>query len=134
KHKDVAEIIIVTGDLDTLQLVNGHIKVYTMKKGISDTAIYDAKAVRARFGLAPEQMVDYKALRGDPSDNIAGVKGIGEKGASELIKEFKSLDGLYQAIHAGKTGDKIRPRILELLKDQEKEARMSYELSVIDCS
>ena len=78
-------------------------------------------------------MVDYKALRGDPSDNIPGVKGIGEKGASELIKDFKSLDELYKAIHAGKTGDKIRPRVLELLKAQEKEARMSYELSVIVC-
>ena len=67
-----AEVIIVTGDLDTLQLVNHKIRVYTMRKGISDTVIYDAKAVRARYGLSPEQMVDYKALRGDPSDNIPG--------------------------------------------------------------
>ncbi len=133
KHKEAAEIIIVTGDLDTLQLVNHSIKVYTMKKGISDTAIYDAKAVRARYGLAPEQMVDYKALRGDPSDNIPGVKGIGEKTASEIIKEFKSIDVLYKAIAADKVGDKIKPRILGLLKDQEKEARMSFELSTIDC-
>jgi DNA polymerase-1 len=84
--------------------------------------------------LNPDQMVDYKALRGDPSDNIPGVKGIGEKTAEELIKKFKSLDGLYEAVKKEKTGDEIKPRVLQLLKDQEKEARMSYKLSVIDCS
>jgi len=126
-----AEVIIATGDLDTLQLVNHKIKVYTLRKGITDTAIYDAKAVRERYGLTPEQMIDYKALRGDPSDNIPGVKGIGEKTASELIKEFKSLDGLYKAIREKRIENRIKPRILQLLIDQEKEARMSYELSKI---
>jgi DNA polymerase-1 len=134
KKNPEAEVIIVTGDLDTLQLVNHVIKVYTMRKGITDVVIYDAKAVRARYGLNPDQMVDYKALRGDPSDNIPGVKGIGEKTAEELIKKFKSLDGLYEAVKKEKTGDEIKPRVLQLLKDQEKEARMSYKLSVIDCS
>ena len=134
QNKNDCEVLIVTGDLDTLQLVNDCVKIYTMRKGISDTAIYDDKAVRERYGLLPGQMVDYKALRGDPSDNIPGVKGIGEKTASDLIKEFKSLDGLYKAVNAEKTGDKIKPRILELLKAQEKEARMSYQLSVIDCN
>jgi DNA polymerase I len=134
KKDPEAEVIIVTGDLDTLQLVNHVIKVYTMRKGITDVVIYDAKAVRARYGLNPDQMVSYKALRGDPSDNIPGVKGIGEKTASELIQEFKSFDGLYTAIKEEKTGDKIKPRILELLKSQEKEALMSYQLSQIDCN
>lgn len=134
KSHENSEIFILTGDMDTLQLVNGKVKIYTPRKGLADTVIYDSKAVRARFGLNPDQMVDYKALRGDPSDNIPGVKGIGEKTASELISDFKSLDELYKAIHAGKTGTKIRPRILELLKDQEKEARMSYELSTIVCN
>lgn len=129
-----AEVIIVTGDMDTLQLVNHVIKVYTMRKGITDVVIYDAKAVRARFGFNPDQMVDYKALRGDPSDNIPGVKGIGEKTAAELIKEFKSLDGLYKAISEKRIENRIKPRILQMLKDQEKEARMSYELSTIDCN
>lgn len=128
-----AEIIIVTGDLDTLQLVNHKTKVYTLRKGMSDTAVYDEKAVRERFGLLPNQMVDYKALRGDPSDNIPGVKGIGEKTAGELIKEFKSLDELYSAVKNQKTGRKIKPRILQLLLEQEGQARMSYKLSVIDC-
>ncbi len=134
KSHENSEIFILTGDMDTLQLVNGKVKIYTPRKGLADTVIYDSKAVRARFGLNPDQMVDYKALRGDPSDNIPGVKGIGEKTASELIKDFKSLDELYKAIDAGKTGTKIRPRILELLKEQEKEARMSYELSTIVCN
>ncbi len=133
-HPEVADVIITTGDLDTLQLVNDNIKVYTLRKGLNDTAIYDAKAVRARYGLNPDQMVDYKALRGDPSDNIPGVHGIGEKTASGLIRDFKSLDGLYKAIYADTTGGKIKPRYLELLKSQEEQARMSYELSTIDCS
>lgn len=126
-----AEILIVTGDLDTLQLVNHKIRVYTMRKGITDTVIYDAKAVRERYGLTPEQMVDYKALRGDPSDNIPGVAGIGEKTASELIKEYKSIDELYEKIKKQKTNLKIKERVLRLLEDQEEQARQSYDLSRI---
>jgi DNA polymerase-1 len=133
ENKDDCEVFIVTGDLDTLQLVDDCVKIYTMRKGITDTAIYDEKAVRERYGLLPSQMVDYKALRGDPSDNIPGVKGIGEKTASDLIKEFKSLDDLYKTVNSGKAEGKMKPRVLELLKAQEKEARMSYQLSVIDC-
>lgn len=134
KKDSLAEVIIVTGDLDTLQLVNHVIKVYTMRKGLTDVVLYDAKAVRARYGLNPDQMVDYKALRGDPSDNIPGVKGIGEKTAGELIKEFKSLDNLYKEIRNEKIGNRVKPRILQLLIDQEEQARMSYKLSVIDCN
>src|SRR3989338_7683348 len=83
KNKDI-ETIIVTGDLDALQLVRPKLKVYSMKKGISDTIIYDEKAVKERYGLKPEELIDFKGLRGDPSDNIAGVKGIGEKTAASL--------------------------------------------------
>src|SRR3989338_10479394 len=79
------EVIIVTGDLDTLQLVTDRIKVYTMRKGLSDAFVYGPKEVEGRFGLSPSQMVDYRALKGDPSDNIPGVTGIGEKTASDLI-------------------------------------------------
>jgi len=134
KVKSDDEILIVTGDLDTLQLIDDCVKIYTMRKGITDVVIYDAKAVRARYGLNPDQMVDYKALRGDPSDNIPGVKGIGEKTAGALIKEFKSLDGLYKEISGKKIENRIKPRTLELLKEQEDQARMSYKLSVIDCN
>ncbi|MDE2312535.1 MAG: hypothetical protein KGJ93_05660, partial [Patescibacteria group bacterium] len=145
-----AEVIIVTGDMDTLQLVNHVIKVYTLRKGLTDVVIYDAKAVRQRFGFGPEQMVDYKALRGDPSDNIPGVTGIGEKTASELIKHFGSLDKLYDKLHqeAKKIEVKFpisnfqfpnnfkisnfKTRVLNLLIGQEEQARMSYKLATID--
>lgn len=132
EHKEVCDIMIVTGDMDLLQLVNKCVKVYTLRKGLSDTAIYDEAAIEARYGLTPGQMIDYKALRGDPSDNIKGVKGIGEKGATELIKNFGSIDELYKAIREKrKEISKIKPRTLELLIAGEKDARQSYELSTI---
>jgi DNA polymerase-1 len=100
-----------------------------------ETAIYDEQAVVNRYGLKPSQMLDYRALKGDPSDNIPGVRGIGEKGAIELIKEFGSLDNLYKAVRSRKPEgrSKIRPRILQLLEAQEEGARQSYELSTIKC-
>ncbi|OGZ32091.1 MAG: hypothetical protein A2V69_01335 [Candidatus Portnoybacteria bacterium RBG_13_40_8] len=96
--REGVETMIITGDLDTLQLVNNKIKIYTMKRGLSDTVIYGEKEVKERYGLKPEQMIDYKALRGDPSDNIPGVKGIGEKGACNLLKEFGTLENLYKKL------------------------------------
>ncbi|MDO8560917.1 MAG: DNA polymerase I [bacterium] len=95
------EIVIVTGDMDTLQLVNDKTKVWTMRKGITDTVFYDPKAVVERFNVPPESMPDYKGLRGDPSDNIIGVRGIGEKTASELLGKYKTLEKLYQALEKG---------------------------------
>ena len=123
------EKIIVTGDLDTLQLVNRQTKVFTMKRGLTDSQIYDENVVKQRYGLAPEQMIDFKALRGDPSDNIAGVRGIGEKTAIELLKEFKTLDGVYKHIESKKIKDRIR----ELLKEQKNNAYLSYKLATIKC-
>jgi DNA polymerase-1 len=138
------EKIIVTGDMDTLQLVNSHTKVYTMSRGLSDSVLYDIHAVKERYGgLAPEQMVDYKALRGDPSDNIPGVKGIGEKTAIEILKNFVSLDNLYNYIEAktekigqdipqNKGLDKIiSPRIKDLLIVHKREAYLSQKLATI---
>ena len=87
KREKEIKVIIASGDMDTLQLVKGEeVVVYTLKKGISDTIIYDEKTVNERYGFGPERIVDYKALKGDPSDNIIGIKGIGEKTATELIK------------------------------------------------
>jgi len=100
KIKEDLEIIIVTGDLDTLQLVNEKVKVYTLRKGIKDIALYDKKSVEERFGgLGPGQMADYKGLKGDPSDNIPGVPGIGEKSAISLLKEHGSLEKLYDNLY-----------------------------------
>lgn len=115
KEKENLEVIIVTGDLDTLQLVNKKIKVYTLKKGITDTVIYDEQAVKQRYGFGPKQLVDYKGLKGDPSDNIPGVAGIGDKTATKLVKEFGSVENLYKSIEEGKTSlpEKLKEKLLQ---------------------
>jgi len=119
--------IILTGDMDTLQLVDDHTRVYAMSRGISDGVLYDEPAVIARYGLRPDQVIDYKALRGDPSDNIPGVKGIGEKTAVDLLKEFGTLKKLYENIESPLIKDRIR----ELLRSQQAEAELSYRLATI---
>lgn len=102
--KDKVKTIIVTGDLDTLQLVDKNTNVYTLKKGVKETIMYDEAAVRERFeGLEPDQMVDYKGLKGDQSDNIPGVPGIGERTAIELLKEYGSLEKLYKEVEKQKS-------------------------------
>ncbi len=88
------ETLIVTGDLDTLQLVTEHTKVYTLRKGLSDIMVYDPPAVKERYGITVAQVVDFKAIKGDASDNIPGVTGIGEKGASDLIRKFGSVENI----------------------------------------
>jgi len=99
------EIIIASGDMDTLQLVHGEgVQVYTLKKGIKDTIMYDEKAVRERFGFGPELIPDYKGLRGDPSDNIIGVKGIGDKTATTLITTFGTIENMYKEL-GGESGE-----------------------------
>ena len=91
-------VMIVTGDLDALQLVTDHVKVYTTRKGISDVMIYDIDSVKNRYGITPEQVVDYKALKGDTSDNIPGVPGIGEKTAVQLIQEYGTLEEILKNV------------------------------------
>jgi len=138
KGKDI-EIIIASGDMDTMQLVSdaegnkGSVKVYTLKKGIKDTILYDEKAVRERFGFEPELLPDYKGLRGDPSDNIIGIEGIGEKSATDLIINFGSIENIYKEIQNPKSEirNKTKPRILELLEGGEEEARFSKMLATI---
>jgi DNA polymerase-1 len=102
-HPDV-EVIVVTGDLDTLQLVNGQIKVFALRRGMSDSVLYGEKEIFERYGLKPEQMVDYKGLRGDPSDNLPGVKGVGEKTAAELLKKYGTLEDVYKNLDGIKEG------------------------------
>jgi len=126
------EIIVLTGDKDTLQLISNNIKVYTFKTGISDIVIYDRDTVKDRMGIYPEQVIDYKALRGDQSDNIPGVKGIGEKTAVELLNKFGNINNLYKSIESNSISDEIKPRILGLLKSQKEQAFLSYNLSKID--
>jgi DNA polymerase-1 len=130
------EIIIASGDMDTLQLVRGdEVKVYTLKKGIKDTIMYDEEAVIARFGFGPKLIPDYKGLRGDPSDNIIGVKGIGEKTATILITTFGTIENMYKELEAGNEekfkSAGITPRIIQLLKDNKEEAEFSKMLATI---
>ncbi|PIZ00219.1 DNA polymerase I [bacterium (Candidatus Howlettbacteria) CG_4_10_14_0_8_um_filter_40_9] len=125
KNEPKQETFIVTGDLDELQLVNKNTKVYTMRRGFTDTVIYDEKAVEVRYGFSVDKFVDYKALRGDPSDNIPGVKGIGEKTAIDLIKQYGSLENIYKHLDELKVGVK---RNLEIYKD---DAFLSKDLSTI---
>ncbi len=127
QHTDI-QIIIVTGDMDALQLVNDRVHVYTLKRGIGDTVVYDVKGVQERYdGLEPQQLVYYKALRGDQSDNIPGVKGIGEKTAIELIKEFKTIDTLYSDLES-KEDVLVKASVKEKLLTQKEEALKSLEL------
>lgn len=98
KNKDL-QVVIVTGDLDTLQLVeDDKVVVFTLKKGITDTFTYNEKEVIKRYGLLPNQVTDFKGLKGDPSDNIPGVPGVGDKTASDLLKKYKTIDNLYKEI------------------------------------
>ncbi len=122
------DTIIVTGDTDTFQLVSPHVSVLTPRPGktFSDTITYDEAAVQQRYGLLPGQLTDLRGLKGDPSDNIPGVPGIGEKTAVKLIQQFGSVEGIYDHI------DEVVPeRVQRLLRDNEKEAKLSKELAII---
>ncbi|MFA5651756.1 MAG: DNA polymerase [Candidatus Paceibacterota bacterium] len=134
KTKDL-DIVIASGDMDTLQLVEGDkVRVYTLKKGIKDTIIYDEKAVNARYGFGPKLLPDYKGLRGDPSDNIIGIKGIGEKTATDLIVNFGSIEDIYKKLAKGKKQFEdagIKERIVGLLEEGEEEAKFSKMLGTI---
>ena len=129
------DIIIASGDMDTMQLVDDKkVQVYTLKKGINDTILYDEDAVVKRFGFKPKLLPDYKGLRGDPSDNIIGIKGIGEKTAKSLIVNFGTIEEMYKKIKKNeeifiKAG--ISPRMIELLKNNEEEALFSKTLATI---
>ncbi len=120
------EVLIVTGDTDMLQLVRPGVRVMLPKRGVTDTVTYDEAAVHERYGIRPDQVVDYKALKGDTSDNIPGVKGIGEKTASALISQWGSLENLYAHL------DEVKPdRVRRLLDEGRDNARLSYDLSRI---
>ena len=104
------KVVILTGDRDTFQLIeDGHVVVQIFNKGVSDTTIYDEAATMAKFGITPKQMVDYKALVGDASDNIKGVPGIGPKTAMELLQKYGSLKAMFARLDTDGSGaDKKR--------------------------
>lgn len=117
--------VIVTGDMDTLQLIDSNTEVYTLKRGITETMIYKEEQVKSRFGITPDKLIDFKALRGDPSDNIPGVKGIGEKTASTLIQKYSTLENIYKNL------DEVPEKVREKLKQSKKIAFLSRKLSEI---
>ena len=97
---DGLDVLIVTGDTDAFQLIEPHVKVFTSGRMWNDTATYDEAAIKARYGLDPNQLIDYKALKGDASDNVPGVKGIGEKTATSLLQQFGTLENVYEHLDA----------------------------------
>lgn len=107
------EVYIVSGDRDMLQLVNDRVKVVTTRKGVSEVKIYDRQKVFERFGVYPEEIPDFLALKGEPSDNIPGVPGIGEKTAAELIRKYGNLENLYEHIEELK-GKRYYKALMEL--------------------
>lgn len=103
---------IVTGDLDMLQLVTDRTRLMTTRSGVQNTVIYDPARIEERYGLKPSQMIDFKALKGDSTDNIPGVPGIGEKTAAKMIGAFGGLEGLYERIDE-LTPERFRGPLLE---------------------
>ena len=107
------ETTIVTGDLDMLQLVTEHTRLMvSLRGGVANTVVYDLARMDERWGLRPDQMLDYKALKGDATDNIPGVPGVGEKTAAKLVATYGSLDALYEQIDEV-TPERLRPLLLE---------------------
>ncbi len=120
------EVIVVTGDRDSFQLIDDNTKVMTTRKGISDIVTYDREKLYERYGITPDQMPDMLGLKGDPSDNIPGVPGIGEKTATKLIQEFGSMENVYEHVDEIK-GEKLKQN----LRDFKEQAQISKQLATL---
>ena len=123
------ECVIVTGDRDSLQLIDEHVhvKLVITKGGQTTATLYDVEKFREEYGFDPPKMVDLKALMGDSSDNIPGVPGVGPKTATDLLKKFGSLDGLYENLDSAD----IRPKLREKLEQEKESAYSSFDLATI---
>jgi DNA polymerase-1 len=124
-EKKLEEIIIVTGDKDILQLVTKKTKVYLPVRGLSDAKLMEEEDVMEKMGVRPDQVDDYKALVGDPSDNYPGVPGIGPKTATKLLAEYGTVEDVYKNI------DKIQERVAKKLKEGKDLAIVSQKLAEI---
>lgn len=116
---------LITSDLDLLQVINGNVHVYALKKGLSNIELYHPKSFQEKYGVEVAQFLDLKSLKGDSSDNIPGVPGIGEKGAVELLKQYKTLDGIYENL------DEIKETTRKKLIAGKELAQMSKKLAAI---
>ncbi|HVS79947.1 MAG TPA: DNA polymerase [Candidatus Paceibacterota bacterium] len=131
------DVVIASGDMDTLQLVDDKkVRVYTLKKGIKDTILYDEEGVRARFGFGPELIPDLKGIMGDASDNIPGVVGVGEGSALKLVAAYGPIENIYKAIEkkgveavAKEIG--VQKRYVQLVADNREDADFSKMLATI---
>lgn len=119
------ETLLVTSDLDMLQLVNGHVSVYALKKGLSNIELFHPESFTEKYGILPSQFLDLKSLKGDSSDNIPGVPGVGEKTAVELLKSYKTLDGVYESL------DLIKDSVRKKLEAGKELAHLSKKLAAI---
>ena len=120
------EVIIVTGDRDSYQLVEDpSVKVLYNKRGVSDYALYDEAGIKERTGVAPVDYVTYAALRGDPSDNLPGVPGVGEKTAAKLVNTYGDLDGIFAHV------DDQTPKLRQNLAEHEAQVRTNAEVMVL---
>jgi DNA polymerase I len=124
------QAVVVTGDQDAMQLVNGNVKVFVPGRGQKPAMMYGEKEVRGKYGFKPIQMIDYKALSGDSSDNIPGIRGIGPKTALDLITRFGSVEGVYKALDKGQT-EGITKAVLTKLVDGKEDAIKSKMLATI---
>lgn len=134
KKEKNTRVIIASGDMDTFQLIDGDkVTVYTLKKG-NDAALFTEQSVIERFGFPPKYIPDYKGLAGDTSDNIIGIKGIGDKTATELIKKYGTIEAMYKVLRKDRTkllDDGFKERIVKLLEEGEEEALFSKTLATI---
>src|SRR6185295_16312555 len=120
------EVIIVTGDRDTYQLVEDPcVKVLYNRRGVSDYALYDEAGIKEKTGVTPAQYPEYAALRGDPSDNLEGVPGVGEKTAAKLINTYGGLDGIFEHL------DELTPKLRASLAEHEARVRQNAEIMVL---
>jgi DNA polymerase I len=122
------QVIILTGDRDLLQLVNDKVLILAPVVGVTKMILFDEEKVREKYGLEPHQIVDYKSLVGDNSDNYPGVSGIGPKTASNLINQFGSLEGIYSNL------GEISPKISEKLAIDAEQSALAKKLATIDCN
>lgn len=134
KKEEGTRVVIASGDMDTFQLIEGDkVVVYTLKKG-NDAALFNEKAVVDKYGFLPLQIPDYKGLAGDPSDNIIGIKGVGDKTATTIIQKYSSIEAMYETLKKDKNTlieNGFTPRIAKLIEDGEEEALFSKTLATI---
>ena len=126
------ETVILSGDQDLLQLINNKTKVFTLRKGVKETMLYGQDEVQKKYGISPQQIIDFKGLRGDPSDNIPGVTGIGKKTTQLLLQKFGTLENLYKELEeSSKKAQGLKPKLRKLLLDYKEQAFLSKNLATI---